>query len=242
MDEATGSKSCRLCKVEKPLTEFYKLAKARDGRQAVCRPCFLERRRTQWRASPDEKSARLEALRTRPTKVCTTCGIEKPRVEFRATKQSRDGMVAWCKPCESAWHREHYQRNKAQILERSAQWYAANRERMIEVRRSYYQANKEALDEAQRRWRERNPGYFAEFMRKRRAAIAGNTVETVDLDALWTGACGICGEEIDDRPWPDPLCRSLDHIVPVARGGSHSQENLQWTHLVCNQRKGARIA
>lgn len=34
---------------------------------------------------------------------------------------------------------------------------------------------------------------------------------------------------------------SVDHIVPLARGGSHSADNVQSAHLLCNLRKGARV-
>jgi len=57
----------------------------------------------------------------------------------------------------------------------------------------------------------------------------------------WT--CGICSEPVDpDLSWPDPLSVSLDHIVPVSRGGKHARDNAQCSHLGCNVRKGARVA
>lgn len=36
------------------------------------------------------------------------------------------------------------------------------------------------------------------------------------------------------------MCPSVDHRVPIARGGSDEPENLQLAHLLCNIRKGAR--
>jgi 5-methylcytosine-specific restriction endonuclease McrA len=36
------------------------------------------------------------------------------------------------------------------------------------------------------------------------------------------------------NPW------TIDHIVPIAKGGKHVRENLQLAHKLCNQRKGAR--
>lgn len=50
--------------------------------------------------------------------------------------------------------------------------------------------------------------------------------------------CGICGRRISRRRrWPDPLSVSLDHIVPLALGGSHTRANAQASHLRCNQQK-----
>lgn len=54
--------------------------------------------------------------------------------------------------------------------------------------------------------------------------------------------CGLCGEPIDSSvKWPDPLSASLDHILPLSKGGHHIPENVQAAHLSCNVRKGNRV-
>lgn len=53
--------------------------------------------------------------------------------------------------------------------------------------------------------------------------------------------CGICGEAVDMAlRFPDPRCPSVDHVLPVALGGSHAPENLQLAHLRCNHVKSSR--
>jgi 5-methylcytosine-specific restriction endonuclease McrA len=32
----------------------------------------------------------------------------------------------------------------------------------------------------------------------------------------------------------------VDHVRPIAKGGRHSEDNLQLTHRRCNRKKGAR--
>lgn len=55
-------------------------------------------------------------------------------------------------------------------------------------------------------------------------------------------ACGICGQAVDlSLRLPDRRCGSVDHILPVARGGSNDLNNMQLAHLDCNMRKGARV-
>lgn len=54
--------------------------------------------------------------------------------------------------------------------------------------------------------------------------------------------CGICGESVDSSiGWPDPMSASLDHIVPLSRGGSHTRANTQCAHLRCNIVKGNQM-
>lgn len=55
--------------------------------------------------------------------------------------------------------------------------------------------------------------------------------------------CHICDHPISrELEYPDPLSASLDHVIPVSRGGEHSRENTAASHFRCNIRKGARMA
>lgn len=52
--------------------------------------------------------------------------------------------------------------------------------------------------------------------------------------------CGLCGDAVDSAvKHPDPLSPSLDHVVPLSRGGLHVRGNVQLAHLGCNLVKGA---
>lgn len=50
------------------------------------------------------------------------------------------------------------------------------------------------------------------------------------------GVCGICKHPLD------LFGTDFDHIVPLARGGTHTFDNIQATHARCNRSKGARVA
>lgn len=53
--------------------------------------------------------------------------------------------------------------------------------------------------------------------------------------------CGICGAQIDyTLPWYDQNSFVVDHIVPLARGGSDTIDNKQAAHRSCNLSKGSR--
>ena len=51
--------------------------------------------------------------------------------------------------------------------------------------------------------------------------------------------CQICKEPVERTAhYPNPLAPSLDHIIPVSKGGSSDPSNLQLTHLRCNLKRG----
>lgn len=54
--------------------------------------------------------------------------------------------------------------------------------------------------------------------------------------------CQICELPIKTEAiWPDPDFATLDHIIPLARGGAHTINNLQAAHLRCNIRKSDKV-
>ena len=53
--------------------------------------------------------------------------------------------------------------------------------------------------------------------------------------------CYVCHEEIDmNVEHPNPLSPTVEHIVPLSRGGGHVWGNVALSHFVCNNRKGPR--
>lgn len=55
--------------------------------------------------------------------------------------------------------------------------------------------------------------------------------------------CQLCDAPVDRLlNYPDPGSASLDHILPLSRGGHHIRSNVQLAHLFCNLSKGARAA
>lgn len=96
------------------------------------------------------------------------------------------------------------------------------------------------------RWRrQNNPQYFRDASKRRRAlklmvpAELFTTAEIFERDG-WI--CGVCTKPVDRAlKWPDRQSPSLDHIVPLTRGGHHVRANVQLAHLVCNMRKGASL-
>lgn len=71
---------------------------------------------------------------------------------------------------------------------------------------------------------------------KRRRAKAGTVVVAVDINLVaardgWR--CGICTKRVTRETW------SLDHIVPLSKGGHHTYGNVVLAHRSCNSKRGA---
>ena len=78
--------------------------------------------------------------------------------------------------------------------------------------------------------------------RARRSEAFVENVFLVDVVSRDGIACGICFAPVDlGLSYPEPLSSSIDHVIPLARGGEHSLANAQLAHLACNAQKGTRI-
>jgi len=111
--------------------------------------------------------------------------------------------------------------------------------------RAWRSANPDRITEQYRQWRTENATRVAEKNRRRRARLLAAWDEDVDileLVAQSEGKCGICREPIDTTlAWPDMQSLTLDHIMPLSRGGRHRTDNCQPAHAVCNARKNDRV-
>lgn len=93
------------------------------------------------------------------------------------------------------------------------------------------------------RTKKRTPAQWKAKNHKRRAAKYGvgyepfADAEIFDRDG-WV--CGICGRRVKpSRHHRDQDGPSIDHIIPLSAGGTHSRTNVRLTHLRCNVRRSA---
>ena len=61
------------------------------------------------------------------------------------------------------------------------------------------------------------------------------TKELLDIVVRSSGHCGICESLVE------PGTESIDHIIPLARGGEDRAENCQLAHRRCNAKKYTRL-
>lgn len=183
-----------------------------------------------------QQTLRLQSLTTR---YCGHCGTVVPW-----------HMVATAEYCsvtcqQAAW----YKRNDEMLKQRAIEWNAANAEQKKAIGQLYYKNNRERAAMMSAAWRAANPEKAREISRnvsaRRRARLRGVEVEDFSLGEIWErdeGICWLCEVAIDPLVrWPDPGSVSLEHKVPISRGGGHTRDNCALAHLGCNIIKGNKL-
>lgn len=184
--------------------------------------------------------------------TCTECGatFEVPGQRGRVPQRcapctegaKRAALVEWRKanPEKYAAQQERVTPVDPEVMRaRSRAWYAANKAQAAKARRAAYLKNREARLAYTMEYKRRNRAHATELENRRRARKLAQFVAPVDPQEIWErdgGACQLCGE-----PITDPKQRSIDHIIPISRGGTHEPANVQLAHRVCNSRKGNRL-
>lgn len=188
-------------------------------------------------------------------KTCRICGEEYPPDGFHRDRRGRDGRATRCKKCASAnakdWYHQNIgdddfrERRRAQGDIANKKWRENNPGWFPAYMAQYRRENADAIREQDRRWREANRERKAEKDRRRRARLLDAYVESIEMNDVWDrdgGTCQLCHEPVDpDLPWPHPMRATLDHVIPLARGGMHERANVQLAHMRCNSVKGDRL-
>lgn len=190
------------------------------------------------------------------TRACKNCG---------STERDKAGR---CRPCRLAGKKRYREKNLEKCIANSKAWSKANPERRREVGIAYAAANKERLKAYHAEWRRKNAqkvrdwsnAYRAANPEKARAAIkewgkanpeAKRKIDhnarakrvsatgklssglTKKLLKLQKGLCACCREPLGKK-------FHLDHILPIALGGTNTDDNIQLLRPVCNHKKHAK--
>jgi len=145
-------------------------------------------------------------------KYCSACKSEKDDALF--SKNTRR-----CKPCDALARKKYVENNKEKELARKKKWRDENKD----LRKSY---QKQYQKDNMFRWND-------DVARRKSLRLKNGTFEITDKDmrGLYSSACTYCGsaEKI-----------SIDHVIPLSRGGAHGIGNLVPACLKCNLSKNAK--
>lgn len=80
--------------------------------------------------------------------------------------------------------------------------------------------------------------------RRRKARLRGVSPVVITVAHLFRRGdrnCGLCGQPVEKaHKYPSPMSATVDHIVPLSKGGAHHIDNTQLAHARCNMVKGNR--
>jgi hypothetical protein len=80
---------------------------------------------------------------------------------------------------------------------------------------------------------------------RRRALLKAAFIEDVEDRLVFERdgwVCQLCYQSVPDGvPVPDPWAATIDHIIPIAKGGTHGYANVQLAHFECNWRKRDQV-
>jgi 5-methylcytosine-specific restriction endonuclease McrA len=184
---------------------------------------------------------------------------------FKPGPQRAWGLTKECRKCLNAREIRRRKTNPAAI-ETIKQWERRNRDKVLEMRRRQnrkrtlsgidkeYRANKLRTDaayrEAKRAWYHKNKdrrkatikAWAAKNRERMRSYIARRRALELGADGRYTGKD--VARLGDLQKWKCAACRAdikkryeIDHVVPLAKGGSNYPSNLQLLCLPCNRRK-----
>jgi len=160
------------------------------------------------------------------------------------------------------WRKANPDRAKRVAKESKRVYNAANKEKLRAYRKAYYWAHKEDEAKRNRLYREAHPEYGRLWheahkesvrLRMRANALANPDIRRVAsarhrarklalpstltapqwkaIVAAYKGKCAYCGAK--------PKKVTMDHVLPLARGGHHIAENVVPACMPCNQHKSA---
>jgi 5-methylcytosine-specific restriction endonuclease McrA len=172
-------------------------------------------------------------------KTCTKCGVSKPATTefFYAQKTCRGGLATSCKKCRIAYSTEHQRAHKEAHAITMASYYQRNKEMRLAYNKKYQQTHPDKVAQSNKRNHKAHPETRAAIEERRRA-------RKKNIEGSYTGA-DVLAQRIRQQEkcfWcKEKLVKAqVDHVVPLALGGSNKAENIVIACLSCNRTKHAQ--
>lgn len=186
-------------------------------------------------------------------KICKKCKIEKQKTEFYKSKITKDGLRGSCKACAAlyleanrdaiATTRAAYRAaNREAISARDAEYKKANRETIAVWMAGYQKSNREKIAARKAEHYAANTEKFIAYSRNRRARVrsAEGSHNSADVRAIFEKQQGLCANCETKLFKSGKQKFHVDHIMPLALGGSNWPANLQCLCPACNLSKCAK--
>lgn len=215
-------KKCKKCGEVKDVLKFPKEQRNLCGYAGTCKECEEARKRAAYFANKQMCNAR-----SKEWSVNNKEKVVNYRKDYR--EKNSDKLIQ-----ESAKWRED---NKEAVKESSRKYRDKNKNKIAAAFLLWMNANKEKYIEAKKTWAKNNQDKILEYSRNRRALVKGSAgkitnSEWLDVCNKYGNKCLCCGKA-DTK-------LTLDHVIPLSKGGGNSIENVQPLCFSCNSKKGTK--
>lgn len=171
-------------------------------------------------------------------RICKVCGIGKPITEYHLDKGGSDGYRAQCKPCRNGYMAGYYVDNQESRVAYEADRRLNKPEHMRALDMVRYARN-----------RAKRIALASDGTRTRRARLAGvktdRGITVLGLRNTLGDRCCYCDVEMDfsrgvrgDGIAPNRA--TLEHVLPISRGGTHTFDNANLACHRCNVSKNSK--
>lgn len=213
---------CTKCKQTKPEDKFAFKNKADGTLKTWCKECTKESSAAYYQKNKEKISLRTSEYRkenlglyAEATRRWRANNPEKNKLSIYKWRNENPDAI-------KAIDRRSYAKNveKKRLCAQNRYW--KNRDKWISYARNYRLENKE-----KRR-------VFAQNRRSKllsRGKLSNGIIDK--LMRLQMGKCACCGRPLGNK-------YHIDHIMPIALGGSNTDDNVQLLRAECNQRKHAK--
>ena len=175
-------------------------------------------------------------------KKCNHCEQYKPASEFCRDKSKQDGLMPTCKVCKQQRDKQYSEQNKEKIIQQQRQYRQEHKKEKQQYMQEYYKQHKKERHQYIQQYYKENNHYFEQYRKQYYQTLQGQIV-AFNGTAKRRQREECCGLGITKEQWLEMMqffdfkCaysgilvntkknRSIDHIVPLVKGGEHEVWN-----------------